>query len=56
MCVSGWGVMWNEKGGGSERFEREFLPLVVSNWAGGSLEHNELNEMLNQLTNRWPTF
>lgn len=38
-----------EKGG--ERFEREFLLLVESSWARGPLEHNELNELQNQLTN-----
>lgn len=56
----GRGVECNEKGGGDERggerFEREFLLLVESSWAGGPFEYNELNELLNQLTNQWPAF
>lgn len=52
VCVCGEGV-WRrggrEKGG--ERFEREFLLLVQSSWARGPLEHNELHELQNQLTN-----
>lgn len=45
--------VWREGGGekGGEGFEREFLLLVESSWAGGLLEYNELNELQNQLTN-----
>lgn len=53
----GGGSFLEERGRGEGRrkeqggFESEFLLLVESSWARGPLEHNELNELQNQLTN-----